>query len=129
MVMDDGSAQRRGRVFRESETDIFDSFVTTGSGWRRTGGHVRSFSRRFAHGDGRGDALCRADHSGATITAARAASKVVDVGGAGTKDLQQVNLTLRVLCRPDVSKLPKIHQELGQDYDDRVLPSIGNLKC
>lgn len=44
----------------------------------------------------------------------------------GTKDLQQVNLTLRVLCRPDVSKLPKIHQELGQDYDDRVLPSIGN---
>merc|ERR1712216_997944 len=44
----------------------------------------------------------------------------------GTKDLQQVNLTLRVLCRPDVDKLPKIHQELGQDYDDRVLPSIGN---
>ena len=37
-----------------------------------------------------------------------------------------MNLTLRVLCRPDVDKLPKIHQELGQDYDDRVLPSIGN---
>ncbi len=44
----------------------------------------------------------------------------------GTKDLQQVNLTLRVLCRPDIEKLPKIHMELGQDYDDRVLPSIGN---
>jgi prohibitin 1 len=44
----------------------------------------------------------------------------------GTKDLQQVNVTLRVLCRPDVDKLPKIHMELGQDYDDRVLPSIGN---
>ena len=44
----------------------------------------------------------------------------------GTKDLQQVNLTLRVLCRPDIEKLPKIHVELGPDYDDRVLPSIGN---
>lgn len=27
----------------------------------------------------------------------------------GTKDLQQVNLTLRVLSRPDVGKLPKIY--------------------
>ena len=27
----------------------------------------------------------------------------------GTKDLQQVNLTLRVLSRPDVNKLPKIY--------------------
>ena len=27
----------------------------------------------------------------------------------GTKDLQQVNLTLRVLSRPDVTKLPKIY--------------------
>jgi len=44
----------------------------------------------------------------------------------GTKDLQQVNLTLRVLCRPDIEKLPRIHVELGPDYDDRVLPSIGN---
>ena len=44
----------------------------------------------------------------------------------GTKDLQQVNLTLRVLCRPDVDKLPTIHTNLGPDYDERVLPSIGN---
>lgn len=44
----------------------------------------------------------------------------------GTKDLQQVNLTLRVLCRPDVDKLPTIHMNLGPDYDERVLPSIGN---
>ncbi|KAK3365669.1 band 7 family-domain-containing protein [Lasiosphaeria ovina] len=44
----------------------------------------------------------------------------------GSKDLQMVSLTLRVLHRPDVQALPKIYQQLGQDYDERVLPSIGN---
>lgn len=44
----------------------------------------------------------------------------------GTKDLQQVNLTLRLLSRPDVLKLPKIYTQLGEDFDERVLPSIGN---
>ncbi|KAH6641745.1 band 7 family-domain-containing protein [Chaetomium tenue] len=44
----------------------------------------------------------------------------------GSKDLQMVSLTLRVLHRPDVKALPKIYQSLGQDYDERVLPSIGN---
>ncbi|KAG4306556.1 hypothetical protein PORY_000544 [Pneumocystis oryctolagi] len=44
----------------------------------------------------------------------------------GSKDLQMVSLTLRVLYRPDVTKLPKIYQSLGLDYDERVLPSIGN---
>lgn len=44
----------------------------------------------------------------------------------GSKDLQMVSLTLRVLHRPDINNLPKIYQELGQDYDERVLPSIGN---
>ncbi|KEF55135.1 prohibitin-1 [Exophiala aquamarina CBS 119918] len=44
----------------------------------------------------------------------------------GSKDLQMVSLTLRVLHRPEVTKLPKIYQSLGQDYDERVLPSIGN---
>jgi prohibitin 1 len=44
----------------------------------------------------------------------------------GTKDLQMVSLTLRVLHRPDVPNLPTIYQNLGQDYDERVLPSIGN---
>ncbi|KAI5793162.1 band 7 family-domain-containing protein [Geopyxis carbonaria] len=44
----------------------------------------------------------------------------------GSKDLQMVSLTLRVLHRPDVQNLPKIYQNLGQDYDERVLPSIGN---
>ena len=44
----------------------------------------------------------------------------------GSKDMQMVSLTLRVLHRPDISKLPKIYQRLGLDYDERVLPSIGN---
>lgn len=37
-----------------------------------------------------------------------------------------VSITLRVLSRPDVQHLPKIYQSLGLDYDERVLPSIGN---
>ncbi|KAL3479778.1 band 7 family-domain-containing protein [Aspergillus californicus] len=44
----------------------------------------------------------------------------------GSKDLQMVSLTLRVLHRPDVPKLPAIYQSYGTDYDERVLPSIGN---
>lgn len=44
----------------------------------------------------------------------------------GSKDLQTVSLTLRVLHRPDVVKLPVIYQNLGLDYDERVLPSVVN---
>lgn len=44
----------------------------------------------------------------------------------GSKDLQMVTLTLRVLSRPDIGHLSKIYQTLGLDYDERVLPSIGN---
>jgi len=44
----------------------------------------------------------------------------------GSKDLQMVTLSLRVLHRPEVKALPKIYQNLGLDYDERVLPSIGN---
>merc|ERR1719273_827474 len=44
----------------------------------------------------------------------------------GTKDLQMVNIKLRVLWRPVIEKLPQLYKELGVDYDERVLPSIGN---
>jgi len=44
----------------------------------------------------------------------------------GSKDLQMVNISLRVLSRPDASKIPDIHRELGVDYDEKVLPSICN---
>jgi prohibitin 1 len=42
----------------------------------------------------------------------------------GSKDLQNVNITLRILYRPVPDQLPKIYTILGQDYDERVLPSI-----
>ncbi|XP_072979778.1 prohibitin-3, mitochondrial-like [Typha angustifolia] len=45
---------------------------------------------------------------------------------SGTKDLQMVNLTLRLLSRPDVPRLPTIFTSLGTEYDEKVLPSIGN---
>ncbi|KAJ3405748.1 Prohibitin-2, subunit of the prohibitin complex (Phb1p-Phb2p) [Chytriomyces hyalinus] len=44
----------------------------------------------------------------------------------GTKDLQMVDITLRVLSRPNVAALPEIFKTLGADYDERVLPSIAN---
>ncbi|GAB1218527.1 Prohibitin-2, subunit of the prohibitin complex (Phb1p-Phb2p) [Aspergillus terreus] len=44
----------------------------------------------------------------------------------GTKDLQMVNITCRVLSRPRVDALPQIYRTLGSDFDERVLPSIVN---
>lgn len=43
----------------------------------------------------------------------------------GTKDLQTVDISLRILYRPEESKLPIILNKLGLDYDQRVIPSIG----
>ncbi|XP_047336617.1 prohibitin-3, mitochondrial [Impatiens glandulifera] len=45
---------------------------------------------------------------------------------SGTKDLQMVHLTLRVLSRPNVENLPWLFVNLGTEYDEKVLPSIGN---
>lgn len=44
----------------------------------------------------------------------------------GTRDMQTVDLSLRILFRPVEDKLPEILNNLGQDYDEKVLPSIGN---
>jgi SPFH domain / Band 7 family len=44
----------------------------------------------------------------------------------GTKDLQMVDINCRVLSRPRIDALPQIYRTLGQDYDERVLPSIVN---
>lgn len=44
----------------------------------------------------------------------------------GSKDLQMVNITLRVLSRPDADTLPDVYKNLGLDYDEKVLPSICN---
>lgn len=45
---------------------------------------------------------------------------------SGSKDLQMVNVSLRVLSRPDSEALPEVYRTLGQDYAERVLPSITN---
>lgn len=44
----------------------------------------------------------------------------------GSRDLQLVNLTVRVLYRPDSARLPELYRFIGRDYDERVLPSIVN---
>lgn len=45
---------------------------------------------------------------------------------SGSKDLQMVNISLRVLSRPDANSLPSMYRQLGLDYDEKVLPSICN---
>lgn len=44
----------------------------------------------------------------------------------GSRDLQFVDLTVRVLYRPDGDQLPTLYRFLGRDFDERVLPSIVN---
>jgi prohibitin 1 len=39
-----------------------------------------------------------------------------------TKDMQNVNLTLRILYRPDIRKLPTLYENLNLNYADRILP-------
>jgi prohibitin 1 len=44
----------------------------------------------------------------------------------GTKDLQTVSISLRVLSHPVEEKLPAIYNDIGRDFNERILPSIGN---
>jgi prohibitin 2 len=37
-----------------------------------------------------------------------------------------VNISLRVLSRPNANNLPAMYRQLGLDYDEKVLPSICN---
>lgn len=41
-------------------------------------------------------------------------------------DLQMVNITLRILSRPDAAELPKVYRTLGTNWEERLLPSICN---
>eukprot|EP00511_Aplanochytrium_stocchinoi_P005724 CAMPEP_0204833144 /NCGR_PEP_ID=MMETSP1346-20131115/15755_1 /ASSEMBLY_ACC=CAM_ASM_000771 /TAXON_ID=215587 /ORGANISM="Aplanochytrium stocchinoi, Strain GSBS06" /LENGTH=298 /DNA_ID=CAMNT_0051965423 /DNA_START=249 /DNA_END=1145 /DNA_ORIENTATION=+ len=47
----------------------------------------------------------------------------------GSRDLQMINISVRVLSRPDENNLPFIYRRLGVNYDERVLPSIVNEVC
>ncbi|KAK2197168.1 bifunctional Band 7-SPFH domain superfamily/Prohibitin/Band 7 domain [Babesia duncani] len=44
----------------------------------------------------------------------------------GSRDLQMVNITCRVLSRPDERRLRDVYRSLGKEYDEKVLPSIIN---
>ncbi|KNC49759.1 prohibitin-2 [Thecamonas trahens ATCC 50062] len=44
----------------------------------------------------------------------------------GSKDLQMINVTLRVLAKPDARMLTQIHRKIGPQFDETVLPSIVN---
>ena len=44
----------------------------------------------------------------------------------GTRDLQTINISLRVLYRPDSTHLPQLHSRFGPQYDECILPSILN---
>ncbi|XP_059277001.1 prohibitin-1, mitochondrial-like [Lycium ferocissimum] len=43
---------------------------------------------------------------------------------SGSRDLQMVKIGLRVLTRPVTDQLPTIYRTLGENYNERVLPSI-----
>ncbi|KAI3988080.1 hypothetical protein MKX01_011869 [Papaver californicum] len=43
---------------------------------------------------------------------------------SGSRDLQMVKIGLRVLTRPVADELPTIYRTLGENYNERVLPSI-----
>uniref|UniRef100_A0A1J3EXS3 Prohibitin n=1 Tax=Noccaea caerulescens TaxID=107243 RepID=A0A1J3EXS3_NOCCA len=43
---------------------------------------------------------------------------------SGSRDLQMVKIGLRVLTRPMADQLPEIYRTLGENYSERVLPSI-----
>jgi len=43
----------------------------------------------------------------------------------GTKDLQNVQMTVRMLFRPRIEGLPDLHKNYGVDYENRILPNVG----
>lgn len=62
-----------------------------------------------------------------SLTGSRGGAGVAVCGGSrAVADLQMVNISLRVIFKPDDLKLASIYRTLGPDYDERVLPSIVN---
>ncbi|CAH9056516.1 unnamed protein product [Cuscuta europaea] len=58
-----------------------------------------------------------------TIYDVRARPNLVE-STSGSRDLQMVKIGLRVLTRPIPDQLPTIYRTLGENYNERVLPSI-----
>ena len=44
----------------------------------------------------------------------------------GTKDMQKVNIKLKIFYQPIEEFIPKIHLQLNKNYMNKVLPAIGN---
>lgn len=44
----------------------------------------------------------------------------------GSRDLQMVNVSIRVLSRPNPNEIGTVYSTLGYQYDEKVLPSIVN---
>jgi prohibitin 1 len=61
-----------------------------------------------------------------SIYTIRTRAKEVGPTPTGTKDLQNVEVRLRLLYRPDQERLFQIHKTLGPSYQETVLPSVGN---
>jgi len=54
-------------------------------------------------------------------------SRPTEVGtSSGSKDLQMIHMSLRVLYRPDAENLHHIYRDLGVNYAETVLPSLIN---
>jgi prohibitin 1 len=58
-----------------------------------------------------------------TILPVRARPRV-EVAATGTKDLQQVNIELRVLSRPKPEHLKQLYRSFGADFNERIMPSV-----
>ena len=48
------------------------------------------------------------------------------VTATGSRDLQIINVSVRVLYRPNPNKLPQLHRQLGPRYAETALPSVIN---
>lgn len=44
----------------------------------------------------------------------------------GTKDMQRVEMKIKIFYRPLEQFLPKIHLDFNKDYVNRIIPAIGN---
>jgi prohibitin 1 len=52
--------------------------------------------------------------------------KPIDISvSTGTKDLQTVSISLRILHQPIIEALPTIHKLMGREYDRKIFDSIG----
>lgn len=105
-------------------------FVLSESLYNVDGGHAAVIWHRFNGGVqpltvGEGTHLRIPLVTYPTVFDVRLRPRVV-ASRTGTKDLQQVQISLRILCRPRVAALPEILINLGEDWDERVLPSIVN---